>query len=186
MNILFIFTYLTWLLSEIYLNRFLRSNNTDKQNADKNSLLLIWIVIIVTIITALFITNSIYCPISSHTAIRFIGLCIIIIGVLLRLYIVASLGNFFTVTVTIRQDHQLKKDGFYKYLRHPSYAASLLSFIGYGVTLNNWMSLLVIVFAILSVFIIRIRIEERVLIGHFGSAYLDYKKTTKAIIPFIY
>jgi isoprenylcysteine carboxyl methyltransferase (ICMT) family protein YpbQ len=39
---------------------------------------------------------------------------------ILRLAIIATLGQFFTVEVTIKQNHKLKKDGFYKYLRHPS------------------------------------------------------------------
>ena len=114
------------------------------------------------------------------------GLALIIVGMILRLTIVASLGKFFTVNVTILEDHKLKQDGFYKYVRHPSYSASLLSFIGYGVSLNNWISLVIVTAAALTAFMIRIRIEEKTLTDHFGSKYVEYKKKTKRLIPFVY
>lgn len=41
-------------------------------------------------------------------------------------------GEFFTVQVAIKEDHQLKTDGYYTNVRHPSHTASLLSFIGFG------------------------------------------------------
>jgi len=118
--------------------------------------------------------------------ITYLGLALIVIGVIIRLIIIKSLGSFFTANVTIKQNHKLKTDGFYRFLRHPSYTALLLSFIGFGISLNNWISLMIIVITILIVFINRIRIEEKVLIEYFGQEYLDYKKTTKALIPFIY
>jgi protein-S-isoprenylcysteine O-methyltransferase Ste14 len=186
MDLILIITYSIWFLSEILINRFLRSKNTDKKHVDKGSLYLIWIIIIITNFAAVFVSNKYYFPISKDANFVYIGLILIFIGIILRLTIIATLGQFFTVDVTIKQNHKLKKDGFYKYLRHPSYSASLLSFIGFGITLNNWMSLTLVSILILIAFIIRIKIEERALIEHFGSEYLDYKKSTKGIIPFIY
>ena len=186
MNAIFTVTYFLWFLSEIFLNRMLRSKNTDKQNADKHSLLLIWITIIVSISVAVYISAKYYLPIYLNPSCQYIGIAIILAGIILRFIAVVSLGKLFTVDVTIRQNHQLKKNGLYKYLRHPSYFASFLSFVGFGISSNNWISLLLVVFAILVVFIIRIRIEEKVLISHFGSEYIEYKKITKRLIPFIY
>ena len=186
MNLIFILTYFMWFLSELLLNRLLRSNHTDRQNADKSSLSLIWITIVVSVFIILFISRRFYFPIFSNSAFKYFGLVIIYIGMLIRLMAVRSLGRLFTVDVTIRKNHRLKKDGLYKYLRHPSYCASLISFIGFGISLNNWIALLVITFSMLIAFIIRIKIEEKVLIEHFGSEYLEYKKATKGLIPFIY
>ncbi|MDD3721252.1 MAG: isoprenylcysteine carboxylmethyltransferase family protein [Lutibacter sp.] len=186
MNLIFVITYSIWFLSEILINRFLRSKNTDKKHTDKGSLYLIWIIIIISNFTAVFVSNKYYFPLSKDANIIYIGLVIIFIGIIFRLIIIAKLGQFFTVDVTIKQNHKLKKDGFYKYLRHPSYAASLLSFIGFGISLNNWISLALLTILILIAFVIRIKIEESALIDHFGAEYLDYKKSTKGIIPFIY
>ena len=181
-----IISYIILLFTEILLNRILRSKSTDKQNADKHSITLIWITIIAAISIAVYISQTVYFPISKNPSIQYIGVSIIFIGIIIRLFAVFTLGQFFTVDVTIRQDHKLKKDGLYKYLRHPSYFASLISFIGMGLTFNNWLSLLLIVAAISIVFMNRIKIEEKVLIEHFGSEYLEYKKVTNGLIPFIY
>jgi len=183
---IFTITYCIWCLSEIILNRLLRTKNTDKQKADKGTLYLIWITIIICIALAVFISIAFNLPISENSIIPYLGLVIIYAGIVFRMLVVRSLGKFFTVTVTIRQDHKLKKDGFYKYIRHPSYLASVMSFVGFGIALNNWFSLLLLPTSILFVFIIRIKVEEKVLIEEFGAKYLEYKKTTKSIIPFIY
>ena len=186
MNIIFVVIYCVWFATEIFINGRLRSKSNDRQNADKNSLLIIWVTIILSISFAVWIATAVDLFIFRSEAFRYIGLAIIIFGVIFRLIAVASLGRFFTVDVTIRKDHRLKKDGIYKYLRHPSYLASLLSFIGLGVSLNNWISLLLITTAMSTVFIARIKIEERLLIEQFGSEYLEYKKHTSGFIPFIY
>lgn len=182
----FTIIYVIWFLSETLLNRLLRSKSTDKQNADKNSLLIIWITVIAAIFLAVYISIKYYFPVYPNTIIRYIGLGIIFLGIVLRIAAVLSLGKFFTVDVTIREDHKLKKDGLYKYLRHPSYFASLISFIGFGISINSWPGLILIVISVMTVFIFRIRIEEKILIGQFGSEYLDYKKSTRGIIPFVY
>ncbi|MET4081441.1 protein-S-isoprenylcysteine O-methyltransferase Ste14 [Pedobacter sp. UYP30] len=178
--------YIIWILSEVYLNRRLRSGSTDKKDQDKNSLRLIWIVIGVCVFTAVFTSHVFFLPIYHSSLGVYIGVAALILGILIRYWAVLSLGRFFTVDVTIREEHKLKTGGMYKYLRHPSYAASLLSFLGMGITLNNWFSLALIAVGIISVFIYRIKIEEKVLIEHFGSEYEDYRKHTSAIIPFVF
>lgn len=185
MNNLFTITYSIWLLSEILLNRLLRSNNTDKQKTDRNSLSIIWLTIIVSISLSIYVSYEVTVPIFANPYYAYIGILIIIAGILLRFTAIISLGKFFTVDVTIRQGHTLKKDGLYKYFRHPSYFASLLSFVGFGISLNNWISLIIITAAIVVAFSIRVRVEEKVLIEQFGEEYLTYKKHTSGFMPFI-
>lgn len=186
MNNLFVGTYLVWLISEIVLNRMLHSKSTDKQGADKNSLLIIWIIVVAAVAAALFISLSIYIPIAQFKSIRYIGLGIIIAGIILRFVAVITLGRYFTVDVTIREGHQLVQRGFYKYFRHPSYTASLLTFIGFGVSLNNVLSLAVVAVAVIAAFKMRINIEEKALTDQFGEKYTQYKKEAWGLIPFIH
>ncbi|XOV93181.1 MAG: methyltransferase family protein [Bacteroidota bacterium] len=185
MEILFYAVYLFWLGSEIYIARR-RAKSTDKQNADRGSLYLLWIVLIIGNIVSLKISNQTEYYISQSVVIQYLGLGIILLGVLLRLIIVRSLGQYFTVNVTIRESHQLKTDGFYTHVRHPSYSALILSFMGFGVSLNNWMSLAVVTICAFGSFLYRINLEEKVLIDHFGQEYLDYRKKTRRLIPFIF
>lgn len=186
MDLLFSIICILWLVSEVLLNRLLRSKSQDKQGADNNSLRLIWMSIVLSVIAATFIAQRFSFPLSSNEHIATIGLCIIVLGIILRLLVIRTMGHLFTVDVTIRADHTLKTDGFFSIVRHPSYLASLISFIGFGIALNNWVSLLVVFIPVLMSFIRRIQIEEKVLIGQFGEAYLQYKKRTKRLIPFIY
>lgn len=185
MNKVFILIYLVWFLSEVILGRLLRSKKGDKKNADKGSLVLIWVIIIIANISAVLMSIWFPFSISKFFGIGYVGLAVILLGIILRLSIIVSLGKFFTVNVTIKEDHQLKTDGFYKYLRHPSYFASLISFIGFGISLNNWISLAIVFILVLFAFSVRVRVEEKVLIEYFGDTYIDYIKNTKGIIPFV-
>lgn len=178
--------YVCWLLSEVFLNRFMRSAKSDQRKTDKSTLSILWIVMIVSITLGVIIRTRTYHPMMEHGRIAYAGLLLILIGMIFRFTVIRSLGRYFTVDVTIRKDHRIKKDSFYKYIRHPSYLASLISFIGFGISLNNWLSLLIIVVPVLIAFIIRINQEEKVLIRHFGAEYETYKKSTRRLIPFVY
>lgn len=186
MNLIFIVVYVIWMASEVWLNRAMRSGEMDKQKTDRHTLLLIWGTIIVCIVLGVEVASHTHYRIAESNVVSYAGLGLIVLGILLRFMVVRSLGKQFTVDVTIRRDHQLKQNNFYKYIRHPSYLASWISFIGFGLSLNNWISLLVVAIPVLIAFIRRMDVEEQVLIQHFGQAYLDYKRHTKRLIPFIY
>ena len=184
--LIFRIIWITWLSSEVLLNVLIRSNKKDKKGNDKGSLALIWIAIAVAIFLAINISNNHRIPISNTLIIYYIGLAIIVIGMIFRFIAIFSLGRLFTVDVTIRKDHKIKKDGIYRIVRHPSYMGSLLSFAGFGISLNSWLSLAIIVILITAAFIYRIRVEEKLLIAQFGGDYLEYKKKTYYLIPWIY
>jgi protein-S-isoprenylcysteine O-methyltransferase Ste14 len=63
---------------------------------------------------------------------------------------------------------------------------SLLSFLGFGVSLNNWASLGIIFVLVTIAILLRIRTEEKVLLEQFGTGYADYMKKTRRLIPWIY
>ncbi len=115
-----------------------------------------------------------------------VGVFIMISGVVFRRYVISVLGKFFTATVQIHQDHQLIKAGPYRYIRHPSYLGILILALGNGIALANWISLLLCI-ALPAIGIIqRIKVEEKALYHHFGEQYKDYSKNTWRIIPYIY
>ena len=178
--------WITWCASEILLNRLMRSSSNDKKGQDKGSLRFIWIMIALAISFGFIFANYIKVPISNQLLISYVGLFIIIVGMAIRFISIWSLGKYFTVDVTIRNNHKIKKDGFYKIIRHPSYSGSLLSFIGFGISLNNWISLTTVVVLIMISFLYRIKIEEKILIDQLGKEYLDYKKNTYRLLPWIY
>jgi protein-S-isoprenylcysteine O-methyltransferase Ste14 len=74
-----------------------------------------------------------------------IGLAVIILGMALRRWAVLALGQFFTVQVQVRSGQTVVDTGPYRFVRHPSYTAIIMSFVGIGVALENWLSLVVII-----------------------------------------
>lgn len=185
LNIVFYVSMAGWLLSEIVYKRQLRSEEKD-QKKDYSTLNILWIVIILSIVSAVTASHIFRFPIGEKNWILYVGEGFILLGIIFRLIIIRSLGKYFTVDVAIRKDHKIKKEGFYKYIRHPSYAFSLLTFLGLGLFLNNWISLLLAFIPPFLAFSYRIRIEERVLIEEFGDEYVQYKRNTKKIVPYVY
>jgi len=179
--------YFAWFLSEILLQRILRGKDLeDKKKQDKGSLAFIWIVIIVFINIAAIVAAKTNYPIVPGVLMNRIGLSVILVGMILRFVAIMQLGRLFTVNVTIRKDHHIKKTGLYSILRHPSYAGSLLSFLGFGLSVNNWLGLVIAFVPVFVVFVYRMNIEEKVLTDQFGEEYTTYMKHTSRIIPWIY
>ena len=186
MKYIFEILWICWLLSEILLNRLVRSKNPDSKVVDKNSLNLIWIAIVVSMTLGIFCANYWFVRIIPASIALYLGSGIIIAGMIIRFTAVWSLGKFFTVNLGIQDNHRLVRTGLYKYIRHPSYSGSLLSFAGFCLSLDNWLSLFIILIPVIATFINRINIEETLLLGQFGPEYEEYKRKTKRLIPLIY
>ncbi len=169
LSTLFYISMAAWFLTEFLYKNMLKSGKEDQKNKDKSTLNILWLAIPFSIVSAIFMSYNFHFPMADGVWILYLGELFILIGIIVRYVIIRSLGKYFTVDVTIRQDHKIKKEGFYKYLRHPSYAFSLLTSLGLGLYLNNWLSL---IFAFLPPFLAisnRIKIEEKALIEQFGD-----------------
>lgn len=185
MNI-FLIIGLIWLASEVYLNRFMRSKKESIKH-EKGSLGIIWITIIASIFAGVWISKTVHLSIDQTAEIiPYIGLSLIVVGMLFRFLAIRTLGKYFTVDIAISRDHKIKDNGLYTYLRHPSYTGSLVSFLGFGLSLNNWISVFVVIIPVTWAFLNRIKAEEKMLMDQFGDQYISYMKRTKRIIPFIY
>ncbi|QWT84791.1 isoprenylcysteine carboxylmethyltransferase family protein [Chryseobacterium sp. PCH239] len=186
LSTLFYISMAAWFLTEFLYKNMLKSGKEDQKNKDKSTLNILWMVIPFSIVSAIFMSYNFHFPMADGVWILYLGELFILVGIIVRYIIIRSLGKYFTVDVTIRQDHKIKKEGFYKYLRHPSYAFSLLTSFGLGLYLNNWLSLVFAFVPPFLAFAYRIKIEEQALIEEFGDEYIEYSKGTKKLIPFIY
>ena len=120
------------------------------------------------------------------------GLCLLLIGGYLRFK--ARLGlkekaGFSSLASTGRlqivESHRLVKDGVYQHVRHPIYLGETLRNFGFVLIFSSIYGVLFI--AVGTIFLLlRIRIEEKMLIEAFGEDYKEYQKNTKRIIPYIY
>lgn len=186
LHILFSTSMAAWFLTEILYKSMLKSSKEDKKDKDKSTLNILWMAIPFSIAASVSISYMTKFPIAKGVWILYLGEACILIGIIFRLIIIRSLGKYFTVDVTIKDDHQIKKEGFYKYLRHPSYAFSLLTSLGLGLYLNNWLSIFLAFLPPFFAFMYRIKVEEQALVEKFGDEYVEYRKKTKKLIPFIY
>ena len=177
---------LAWLVTEIYYAISMRSGKQDKKGKDGHSLLILWIVIPLSIWTSISVSGIFHYPIVTGNCLSWIGIVLLVVGIVTRVIIIKNLGKYFTVDVSIKSDHAIKSDGFYTYVRHPSYAFSMLTFLGLGFALNNWVSLAVAFIPPFIAFSYRIFVEEKALVDQFKDEYSQYRKTSKKLIPFIY
>ena len=113
------------------------------------------------------------------------GVILMWAGMALRIWAVLVLGRFFRVTVTVQDEHRLVEDGPYKVLRHPAYSGGLLTMVGIGLAMGNWLSLLTMMLVLLPAYGYRIRVEERALKGRFGEGYERYAASRWRLVPFL-
>jgi len=111
---------------------------------------------------------------------------LIITGFVLRLWAIRHFGRFFTVDVGIQSEQRVVRDGPYRFVRHPSYSASLIAMTGVACLTFNWLGFVAIVAGCLAAYSIRISVEERVLISNLGDDYRQYSAQTKRLIPWIF
>jgi protein-S-isoprenylcysteine O-methyltransferase len=185
---------LPWLLgslyaaSEIGLSIFKRAKSGDARNEDRGSLMLLWIVIVGSITLAFQAAFSL--PVANLGALTaaalYAGIACYVFGLTLRWYAIVVLGRFFTVNVAIAADHRLVDTGPYRHVRHPSYTGALMAFLGLGLCMGNWVSVLVMIVPIFLVFLRRMNVEEAALLQGLGDPYRDYMRRTKRLVPGLY
>lgn len=173
-------------LSEAALGIFKRSGSASR-DADRSSLRVLWIVILCSVAAAILAALLLPQGRSAWLARVYpLGVAIFAAGLALRWYAIVYLGRFFTVDVAIAADHRVVDSGPYRYVRHPSYTGALLAFLGIGMCIGNWVSLVAVTVPIAWAFMRRIRVEEAALHAALGESYAAYARRTKRLVPFAY
>ena len=174
-------------LSEAGLTVFKRAKRDRAAVQDDGSIGLIWAVILVSMALSTLCRWVDATRLAMPDPLRAtLLLGLVIPGLALRWLSVLTLGRFFTMNVAIHNDHRVIQTGPYRFVRHPAYAGSLLTFLGVGLASNNILSLVVILVPISLVFLLRIRAEENVLLTHLGEPYAAYCARTRRLVPGLY
>ncbi|MBK5566958.1 protein-S-isoprenylcysteine O-methyltransferase [Ensifer sp. SSB1] len=97
-----------------------------------------------------------------------------------------ELGRNWSISLEIREKHQLISKGLYALVRHPMYTSFLLMGIGQMFLLSNWLVGLAGVVGFAVLFFLRVDKEERLMLEFFGAEYRAYMDRTKRIIPYLY
>ena len=95
----------------------------------------------------------------------------------------ADLGLNWSVSLEIREGHQLIRHGVYRSLRHPMYASLFLWGIAQGLLLQNWLAgwSSLVPFALM--YVLRTSREEEMMLEFFGPQYRDYMRETGRLLP---
>jgi len=104
---------------------------------------------------------------------------------LLRRHCFRMLGTSFTGVVLVKPGQAVVERGAYRWIRHPAYMAGALLFVGIGLALGNWASLLTLLLSVAVVYGYRVTVEERALLATLGEPYRAYARRTKRFIPFV-
>lgn len=164
----------------------LRDNWSGRSPADRGSKHIVQAFTVVAVFVVF--VAPVRFPHASITAARLsmylIGVALFAAGGVLRRHCFRMLGDSFTFDVRVAPGQQVVERGAYRYIRHPSYTAGLLAFLGMGLAFDNWLSLAATALLLIG-YAYRIPVEENALLAGLGPAYGDYMTRTRRIIPFV-
>ncbi|HTZ41908.1 MAG TPA: isoprenylcysteine carboxylmethyltransferase family protein [Candidatus Omnitrophota bacterium] len=181
--LIFEIVYSIWIFSEI-INNIISAKNSGGKRKDKGSY---WVVIsgifLSIIISFIFREENLG---SSINNLQIVGICLIVLGILIREWAIFTLGKGFTVKVHVQEKGKLIMNGPYKIVRHPSYTGSLLALIGLPLALGTWLGAIILFTIMIIVLSYRINVEEKALLEAYGEDYKKYMKKTRRLIPGVY
>jgi protein-S-isoprenylcysteine O-methyltransferase Ste14 len=97
-----------------------------------------------------------------------------------------ALGQNWSVTLQLRENHKLITSGIYRNVRHPMYTAFWLWAIAQACLLPNWFAGFAGLVGFGFLFFGRVGREEQMMLETFGDDYRHYMKRTYRIIPLIF
>lgn len=112
--------------------------------------------------------------------VQVVGILLELAGYALFLWSVLERGRY-SVSWEMPENHKLITSGPYRYVRHPSYLAYFLMFIGLFVSLLNLVALVPLV--AIPGYVSLTTYEEELLIQRFGKEYVGYQKRTGRFLP---
>ena len=126
---------------------------------------------------------------NTKLALGVIGLFLYLAGLTFVLWARRTLGKYWGLStsqqVKLLDDHQIIQSGPYAFVRHPMYFGWWVCMFGLTLVYPVWIVFLLLIFSVIS-FAGRARREESALAERFGKAWVEYRKHTRFIIPFLY
>lgn len=164
-----------------------RRQRTDGSAHDQGSLILLYVCITLGYCIAIPTSFSPYGRLTWGQPVwPILGAGLIVTGLWIRYSAMRTLAAYFTYAVEIQTQHRLVETGLYRSIRHPGYLGQLLVFLGIGLALANWISLLGLLLPIGLGFNGRINVEEQALQQHFAGVYDAYRRRSWRLIPWLY
>ncbi len=123
-------------------------------------------------------------PYNYHPSIRYCGLAIAILGLVILLLAILQLNENLSPFPTPLVHGKLITNGLYHLVRHPIYTGIIIGSLGYGVYSQS-ISKIAIGFILWILFHFKAKYEEKLLIDKFIE-YPNYIKSTGRFFPKVY
>lgn len=114
--------------------------------------------------------------------IQLTGFTLALTGCLIAIWARVTLGGNWSALVTLQQDHALVTEGPYALARHPIYLGFLLGFTGTVLVVGELRALLGLALITIRL-VLKLNLEEKLMLQAFPSAYPAYRSRVKALIP---
>jgi len=97
-----------------------------------------------------------------------------------------ALGRNWSISLDVRENHELVTNGIYRRVRHPMYSAFWLWAVAQALLLPNWIAGFAGLAGFGILFFGRVAREERMMLETFGDSYRAYMARTGRIFPSIH
>jgi protein-S-isoprenylcysteine O-methyltransferase Ste14 len=119
------------------------------------------------------------------TGLRLAGIAALLAATAFTVWARLTLGRMWSAAPLVRQEHELRTNGPYAVTRHPIYTGLLAMLAGTALLsgLGPWAVLFVVAVVGLE---FKLREEERLMAGEFGTAYEEYRRRVPQLVPGLY
>jgi protein-S-isoprenylcysteine O-methyltransferase Ste14 len=125
-------------------------------------------------------------PHTAELAVAALTIAMAIVSVWLVNSAVRFLGKQWAVAARLVEGHKLVTDGPYRLVRNPIYTGMFGMMVTTGLAVTQWKALLAAIIVFLAGTYLRVRVEEKLLRGQFGSEFDQYTRRVPAVIPGIW
>ena len=94
-----------------------------------------------------------------------------------------ALGNNWTAVLALSKEHELVQNGPYRTVRHPMYSAFFVIGIGFALLSANILAAVVYMLPLTVMVLLRMPLEEKMMLDRFGEPYCQYMKRTGRLLP---
>jgi protein-S-isoprenylcysteine O-methyltransferase Ste14 len=170
-----------------YAIRFRSRFNRSGTRAERWSLLVVVAAVVSGMLAGIGLANrDVGSIVSARWPLFVVGLVLMAVGIFIRQWAVFTLGRFFTADVWVHPRSDGRRARPYRWVRHPSYSGLLIFFVGLGLALSDWLSVIVLAVLPAAGLLVRIRSEERALLAALGDDYRRYAATHRRLFPGIW
>jgi protein-S-isoprenylcysteine O-methyltransferase Ste14 len=113
------------------------------------------------------------------------GFGLAICGVGFSIWARLILGENWSSSPTIKQDHTLIVTGPYRAVRHPIYAGLLIALLGSALQHGLVRSFFAVLTCAVGLYL-KVSVEEQFMVQRFGEAYLRYRTNVNALVPYVF